>query len=88
MTPSVEAIGTGVYLYAAAAVPLVALLTAAGDPRALLGTLGDLGTAPVVLFAEIHNCRSRGETAHLSTVCARWASDGGMGSPGISGVGT
>lgn len=61
MTPAIEAIRTGVYLRAAVAISLVALLTAAGDLRALLGALGDLCTPPVVLFAEIHNCKSRGQ---------------------------
>lgn len=60
MTPAVEAICTGVDLRAAATIPLVALLTAAGDLCALLGALGDLCTPAVVLFAEIHNCESRG----------------------------
>lgn len=87
MTPAIEAIGTGVDLCAAAAIALVALLTAAGDLRALLGTPGDPGAAPIVLLAEIHSCRSRGETAHLTTVCARRASDGGVGRPGIRGAG-
>lgn len=59
MTPPVEAIRTGVYLQAAVTVPLVALWAAAGDLGALLGALGDLRTAPVVLFAEIHHCKSR-----------------------------
>lgn len=44
-------------------VALVALLAAAGDLCALLGALGDLRTAPVVLFAEIHHYKSRGERA-------------------------
>lgn len=59
MTPPVEAVRTGVYLQAAAAVPFVALRAAAGDLGALLGAPGDLRTAPVVLFAEIHHCKSR-----------------------------
>lgn len=63
MTPSIEAVGTGVFLRAAAAIPLVALWAAAGDLGALLGALGDLCTAPIVLSAEIHNCNSRGERA-------------------------
>lgn len=63
MTPTIEAVCTGVYLCAAAAIPFVALWAAAGDLCAFLGALGDLRTAPVVLFAEIHNCKSRGERA-------------------------
>ena len=60
VAPAIEAVCTGVNLRAGAAIPLVALLTAAGDLRALLGALGDLRTPAVVLFAEIHNCESRG----------------------------
>lgn len=56
MTSTVDTICTEVYLCAAVAIPLVALLAAARDLRALLGALGDLRTAPVVLFAEIHDC--------------------------------
>lgn len=59
MTPPVEAVRTRVHLRAAAAVPLVALRAAAGDLGALLGAPGDLRAAPVVLFAEIHHCKSR-----------------------------
>lgn len=63
MTPAIEAVRTGVYLCAAAPVSLVALWAAARDLRALLGALGHRRTAPVVLFAEIHNCKSRGGRA-------------------------
>lgn len=79
MTSTVDAICTGVYLRAAVAIPLVALLAAAGDLRALLRALGSLCTAPVVLFAEIHSCqrKRRGFMCHcpcpqrpLPRVCA------------------
>lgn len=73
MTPAVEAVRTGVYLCAAVAIPLVALRAAAGHLCALLGALGDLGTAPVVLFAEIHNCKSRREGS--VSYCVTGASD-------------
>lgn len=63
MTPAVEAVCTGVHLDAAVAIPKVALWTAAGDLRALLRALGDLRAPAVVLFAEIHNCKSRGQRA-------------------------
>ena len=59
MTPAIEAVCTGVNRRAAVAIPLVALLTAAGDLRALLGALGDLCTPAFVLFAETHDCKSR-----------------------------
>lgn len=59
MTSTVDAVRTGVYLCAAVAVPLVALLAAAGDLCALLRALGSLCTAPVVLFAEIHSCKRK-----------------------------
>lgn len=65
MTSTVDTICTGVYLCAAVAIPLVALLAAAGDLCALLGALGDLCTAPVVLFAEIHNCKRKGRGLHV-----------------------
>lgn len=59
MTAPVEAVCTMVYGYAAVPVALVALLAAARDLGAFLGAPGNLCTAPVVLFAEIHNCKSR-----------------------------
>ena len=63
MASTIEAVCTGVYLGAAVAVPLVALRAAARDLCALLRALGDLRAPSVVLFAEIHNCKSGGERA-------------------------
>lgn len=87
VTPSIKAVCTGVYLRAAEPVPFVSLLAAAGDLRALLGASGHLCTAPVVLFAEIHDCKSRGERAQLTTFCGTRASAQGMGHRSTSGAG-
>lgn len=81
VTPAIEAVGTRVYLRAAVAIPLVALLTAAGDLRALLGARSDLRTAPVVLFAEIHNCKSSRRGLSLLWSVQRGLQSGGVGTP-------
>ena len=65
MTSTIDTVCTGVYLCAAVAIPLVALLAAAGDLCALLGALGDLRTAPIVPFAEIHDCKRKGGGFHV-----------------------
>lgn len=65
MASPVDTVCTGVYLCAAVAIPLVALLAAARDLGALLGALGDLRTAPIVLFAEVHNCKRKGGGLHV-----------------------
>lgn len=77
MTPPIEAICTGVYLCAAVAIPLIALRAAAGHFGALLGASGDLGTTSIVLFAEIHNCKSRRKVSICSlhaTGASEWGS--------------
>ena len=74
VTPTVEAVSAGVYLCAAAAIPSVAFLTAAGHLCALLGTLGHRGTAPIVLSAEVHSW-GQSERVHVGTVGGMRASE-------------
>lgn len=57
MAPPVEAIRAGVYFHTTVAISLVAVRAAARDRGVLLGALGHLRTASVVLFAEIHSCK-------------------------------
>ena len=74
MTPTIEAIGTRVYLCVAVAILLVSPSGSCRRPSYPPGILGDLCTAPVILCAEIHNQEQRGGGSFKHSLC-----NGGFG---------
>lgn len=84
VTAAIEAICTVVDLCAAVAIPPVALGASAEDLGILLGACGNLGTATIVLGAEIHHCKCR-EREHISHHHEEWAVTltRSLGSPSI-----